>query len=257
MKISPLLFNYVIFIGNETILMGQYLHYFNNETEYLTALKNIYVEPWVSCIAEGNKVGYNIPKFVDLGLPSGTLWMSMNVGATGLYDEGSSFKWGELYPSTASDPYRWGSSSPYSKYNSTDKKVYLDLEDDVLAVNSGTSATPGYIYAIPTIEECRELYNSNYVTSDTDKTANITVFTSRVNGNSIIFPGREGVTVGKAQEPYFGVWTNERNQNYIAYANSFQTYEDSGFYYVGITTLVERTLLRNIRGVLRPYIPEK
>ena len=36
------------------------------------------------------------PRFVDLGLPSGTLWATMNVGATSAEDYGNYYAWGEI-----------------------------------------------------------------------------------------------------------------------------------------------------------------
>ena len=35
---------------------------------------------------------------VDLGLPSGTLWATYNVGATSPYEKGQYFAWGEVEP---------------------------------------------------------------------------------------------------------------------------------------------------------------
>lgn len=37
-------------------------------------------------------------EYVDLGLPSGTLWATYNVGATSPYESGSFFAWGEVEP---------------------------------------------------------------------------------------------------------------------------------------------------------------
>ena len=35
------------------------------------------------------------PEYVDLGLPSGTLWATTNIGATSPEDYGDYFAWGE------------------------------------------------------------------------------------------------------------------------------------------------------------------
>ena len=43
--------------------------------------------------------------YVDLGLPSGTLWATMNVGATSETDYGYFFQWGETEPHDANTPY--------------------------------------------------------------------------------------------------------------------------------------------------------
>ena len=46
---------------------------------------------------EANEVD-NKNKFVDLGLPSGTLWATCNVGAYSAGDYGDYFAWGEIQP---------------------------------------------------------------------------------------------------------------------------------------------------------------
>jgi hypothetical protein len=40
-------------------------------------------------------VNTNGHEYVDLGLPSGTLWATMNIGAESQTEFGSYFKWGE------------------------------------------------------------------------------------------------------------------------------------------------------------------
>ena len=49
-------------------------------------------------------------EWVDLGLPSGTLWATCNVGATNPEDYGDYFAWGEVVPKEMYnwDTYRWG-----------------------------------------------------------------------------------------------------------------------------------------------------
>lgn len=37
-------------------------------------------------------------EYVDLGLPSGTLWATCNLGANTCYDAGPYYAWGELQP---------------------------------------------------------------------------------------------------------------------------------------------------------------
>ena len=47
---------------------------------------------------------YNGHEYVDLGLPSGTLWATCNVGATTSEIYGDRFAWGETQPKTT---YTW------------------------------------------------------------------------------------------------------------------------------------------------------
>ena len=44
---------------------------------------------------ESKKVNNNGFEYVDLGLPSGTLWATSNVGASKPYDYGLYFQWGD------------------------------------------------------------------------------------------------------------------------------------------------------------------
>lgn len=96
--------------------------------------------------------GYqNGHEWVDLGLPSGTKWATMNVGASSPSDYGSYFAWGET---SSKSNYTWenlkyrisGDSydnvkfSKYvtdSKYGNVDDKCELDLSDDAAYVNWG------------------------------------------------------------------------------------------------------------------------
>lgn len=105
-----------------------------------------------------NWANANVPKYsaeatyeyVDLGLPSGTLWAKMNAGAESETDTGLYFAWGETQGYTAEQvgvdkQFSWsdykfnpsGDGSTFTKYNLTDNKVVLDAEDDAAAVNMG------------------------------------------------------------------------------------------------------------------------
>ena len=99
-------------------------------------------------------IAYHIPaagEAVDLGLPSGTLWASCNLGATKPEEYGLYFAWGETQPKEnySWNTYKWcnGSSSTMTKYCNkssygnngfTDNKTELDLEDDAAYVNWGS-----------------------------------------------------------------------------------------------------------------------
>lgn len=107
-------------------------------------------------------------EYVDLGLPSGLLWAKYNVGATSEEEAGLYFQWGDTKGYTAeqigdgeglkafsSANYKWsvdGSSSNFSKYNASDSKTVLDLEDDAAHVVMGGN------WRMPTFDECEELY---------------------------------------------------------------------------------------------------
>ena len=92
---------------------------------------------------------FNGHEYVDLGLPSGTLWAKMNVGASSEKDAGLYFAWGETQGYTASQvpsdkKFSWSDyaltedrGSTMSKYNASDNKTHLELTDDAAAANMG------------------------------------------------------------------------------------------------------------------------
>ena len=111
--------------------------------------------------------------YVDLGLPSGTLWATTNVGANKPQDAGLFFAWGDT-EGHGNDPsddylfnwenYKWGevigedtyftkycSDSSRGKDGFTDGKFELDPEDDAAYVNWGP------VWRMPTLEQQQEL----------------------------------------------------------------------------------------------------
>ena len=106
-------------------------------------------------------------EMVDLGLPSGNKWAKCNLGANSEEESGLYFQWGDTKGWTKEQigvdkvfdwaNYKWsidGSSSNLSKYNSSDNKTVLDLEDDAVYVALGGN------WKMPTYEDWQELYNN-------------------------------------------------------------------------------------------------
>lgn len=136
--------------------------------------------------------------FVDLGLPSGTLWATCNIGANSREEYGDYFSWGETTglnsgkTNFAWTTYKWcnGTYNTLTKYNDdshygiVDKKSVLDPEDDAAYVLWGTS------WRMPTKEQWEELINTNNTTlgSITVNGVYCHKLTSKVNGNSITLP---------------------------------------------------------------------
>ena len=94
-------------------------------------------------------------EWVDLGLPSGTLWATCNIGANRPEEYGDYFAWGETEPK---DNYEWDNYKwpNFTKYNDADNKTELELEDDVAFVNWGS------LWRMPSNEQYDELFNSCY-----------------------------------------------------------------------------------------------
>lgn len=128
---------------------------------------------------------------IDLGLPSGTLWCSCNVGASSPEECGGYFAWGEIEPNKATayteENYRFynGSGNEYSKYNSKDELEELELVDDAAHVIMGGD------WHIPTNLQMNELLENTISswTSDYNGTGVAgLILTSTANTNSIFLP---------------------------------------------------------------------
>lgn len=130
-------------------------------------------------------------KYVDLGLPSGTLWADRNVGADAPEAYGDYFAWGETTTKSTYDwsTYKWcqGSETTVTKYctssyyGTIDNKTVLDLEYEAVFVNIGAE------WRMPTEEGFRELHAECSWTSTTQNGTNGYKVTGP-NGKSIFLP---------------------------------------------------------------------
>ena len=118
--------------------------------------------------------GYENHTWVDLGLPSGTLWAECNVGADAPEGYGKFFAWGETAPKSTYDfstyIYCHGDYDKLTKYcdnasygnnGFTDNLTVLQACDDAATANCGVD------WRTPTYEEWVELYENttNYWTT--------------------------------------------------------------------------------------------
>ena len=104
--------------------------------------------------------------YIDLGLPSGTLWATCNVGASKPNEPGLYFQWGDTVGYTKDQigkdkqftwaDYKWnpsGDGETFTKYKNPGDK--LELKDDAAHVYMGGS------WHIPSPEQIQELiYNT-------------------------------------------------------------------------------------------------
>ena len=91
--------------------------------------------------------------YVDLGLPSGLLWATCNVGADSPEEYGDYFSWAETETKTdySWGTYGYGTEGNTSKYNRADGLTTLDSGDDAATVLWGAD------WRIPTKAEWEEL----------------------------------------------------------------------------------------------------
>ena len=155
-----------------------------------------------SCIVrvgDGTQGTANGHVFVDLGLPSGTLWATCNIGANSEEENGSYFAWGET--KTKSD-YRWNTyvygsetSGKFTKYCTRSMYGYEDFTDDLtelLPEDDAATVNWGNTWQTPSFEQFAELVDTNYVNLTFVSPTPGLLVESKTNGKSIFFSGTTG-----------------------------------------------------------------
>ena len=117
-------------------------------------------------VEQSLEVPANLDGYVDLGLPSGTLWATCNVGASAPEEFGDYFAWGETEPKDYYDwsTYKWcnGDEETLTKYceesslgynGFVDNKTELDPEDDAACAHYPGGRMPSW-------EQIQELCDS-------------------------------------------------------------------------------------------------
>ena len=129
------------------------------------------------------KIDCNWHRYVDLGLPSGLLWATCNIGAKESWENGLYFSWGNV------DGHAYGSGYDFSetKYASTpgaslNGNIPVNAEYDAARANLGGS------WRMSTKDEFKELHDNCISERTTQNGVNGMLFTSLINGNSVFFP---------------------------------------------------------------------
>lgn len=131
--------------------------------------------------------GVGVPKetmeYVDLGLPSGIKWAKCDIGETSPDKYGGRYAWGESWRKWNVDYYYFTDivEGQYTKYDSRDKRFFLEKEDDVAYLRLGE----GWRY--PTWNEMQELIDNCTVTESTLNGWPGVMFVSKINNNYIFF----------------------------------------------------------------------
>lgn len=117
--------------------------------------------------------------WVDLGLPSGLLWASCNVGALSITDYGYYYSWGDTDEYSGETYIFINENGEFTKYTGNDGLIILQSEDDIAVSIAGGR--------MPTKEEWQELLDNT-----TGRMMNIDGVNgyciSGQNGNSIFLP---------------------------------------------------------------------
>ena len=176
--------------------------------------------------------------YVDLGLPSGTLWATCNVGASKPSDAGLYFQWGDTVGYTAAQvgtgegkkkfasdwsDYKWYLSGSENEDNLTFKKYKakgegLELEDDAAHVNMGGD------WHIPTDKQILELIGSTTSTWVVKDNVNGRLFTSKKDETKSIFIPAAGCALNGLiylRTIEANVWSSMLNMDEVDYGQYF------------------------------------
>ena len=125
-------------------------------------------------------INTNGHEYVDLGLPSGTLWATCNLGASNPEEYGDYYTFGEVETKEVYNGDTWKVLNTPELLNKVQTEQPLGLECDAAHINWGGS------WQTPSKEQLSELINPNY--------SNISIFQgqllieSKINGNFIKLP---------------------------------------------------------------------
>ena len=187
---------------------------------------------------EINNNGY---EYVDLGLPSGTLWAAQNVGASKPSDAGLYFQWGDTQGYTvdqvgtgngqkkfASDwsDYKWGIIPNFTKYTTPGEA--LDLEDDA------ANAYMGGDWHIPSPEQIQELLDNTTTSWEAyldDGISGMVFISKKDTSKSIFFPSTGYALDGSIDRvsDYGGIWISMISMNGINYGKYIYFYSEGAY----------------------------
>ena len=172
-------------------------------------------------------------EWVDLGLPSGTLWATCNVGASKPEEYGNYYAWGE----TSTKATYTKDNYTYSRYPTT-----LPPSADAATANWGSG------WRMPTQTEIQELIDNCTVTWTTQNGVNGRLFTGS-NGNSIFLPAAGSRTDSAlyVAGSYGYYWSSSLDMSRAYYA--WHLYFGSGDYNVDGNS---RYYGRSVRPVCQP-----
>ena len=199
------------------------------------------------------KINNNGFEYVDLELPSGTLWATCNVGASKHSGFGLYFQWGDTNGYAKDqvgkdkqfhwNDYKWnplGDCKTFTKYTSAGEA--LELEDDAARINMGGG------WHMPAPYQIRELIdnttskwaildgvNGRFFTSKKDKSKSIFIpATGMVWDGSLYFSGIDGF-----------VWSSMIDTNFVLSGQFL--YFDKGRTFTSYHT---RSYGLSVRGVI-------
>ena len=195
-------------------------------------------------------------KYVDLGLPSGTMWATCNVGASRPEDSGLLFQFGRV------DGYKYGDKNNKFRTNNQnkqdtdneyipitssgktyDKNEILDLADDAAHVRMGGK------WRMPTYDELKELFNNTTWELETINEVQGMMFISNINNKRLFVPFAGYWYNGNfsAAGSFASVWSSQVHPSNVDGAYIL-TCDSSGYAYIFYNA---RSYAFSVRGVFQ------
>ena len=152
-----------------SISMGRISFYYSDDTERESfSLKRAPVEltpdELEDCLIELQAGNDSTVTVVDLGLPSGLLWASCNLGASVPEEDGNRYAWAEitLKQSYSLENYQWYDTKTcdLTKYADGSQSSLLADDDPVQACLGGQWHTPSDVDVMELFTYCNVLYSS-------------------------------------------------------------------------------------------------
>lgn len=198
------------------------------KSEGETVISGTYGGRLVSCsikvvkpIETGNITPENPDQFVDLGLPSGTLWAKCNLGVSKPEEVGDFYAWGELEPKTefTLKNYKW-----LNKYGTDLDISNIQVSSDIYSIYDVCTHKLGKDFCLPDLSQISELLECAYKW-DTLNGVEGQRFTGP-NGNSIFLPA----TIMPGNNNIKGKYLSTRARNYLSSSSSWSIVSSDDVY---------------------------
>lgn len=143
----------------------------------------------ITASAQSASDNNNAAEAVDLGLPSGTLWASCNIGATNPEEFGDYYSWGETEPKASYKLEEYRHFKAGQENVMAIRRAFADLGKDI----AGTQYDVAYVkwgeeWQMPSLGQFQELeQNCVWEWTSVNEVAGYKI-TSKTNGNSIFLP---------------------------------------------------------------------
>lgn len=151
-------------------------------------------------------------EFVDLGLPSGRLWATCNIGAERPTDYGDYFACGAVEPYNIND-------CDTNSFNGTDAANLTEMDDE----HDAAKVLWGDDWRMPTLTDFAELIEHCTYSSEIIDGISCGVFTSKVNNQKIVMPAAGYFNGGSChgRGDYDFCWSRSFSSSALAWSMDF------------------------------------